>query len=63
AAILAAVGDGLFPSVEAACDAFIKVTDTIEPNPAHVELYNKKYDKFKEIYPATKDLFKKLTAK
>jgi xylulokinase len=63
AAILAAVGDGLFHSVEAACDAFIKITDSIEPNPARVELYNKKYDKFREIYPATKDLFKKLTAK
>lgn len=63
AAILAAVGDGLFNSVEEACDSFIKITDSIEPNQAHVELYNKKYEKFKAIYPATKDLFKKLTAK
>jgi xylulokinase len=61
AAILAAVGCGLFPSVEAACDSFIKVTESIEPNKAHAALYNKKYEKFKEIYPATKELFKKLT--
>ncbi len=61
AAILAAVGYGLFDSVEAACASFIKVTESIEPNIAHVELYNKKYEKFREIYPATKELFKKLT--
>lgn len=63
AAILAAVGYGQFNSVEAACDAFIKVTDSIGPNQVHVELYNKKYEKFKVIYPATKELFKKLTEK
>jgi xylulokinase len=61
AAILAAVGCGLFPSVEAACDSFIKVTESIEPNKAHAALYNKKYEKFKEIYPTIKELFKKLT--
>ena len=61
AAILAAVGYGLFDSVEAACASFIKVTESIEPDKAKVELYNQKYDKFREIYPATKELFKKLT--
>ncbi len=58
AAILAAVGSGLFPSVKEACDAFIKVTDSIEPSKVAVELYNYKYQKYKAIYPATKDLFK-----
>lgn len=61
AAILAAVGYGVFETVEAACDAFIKVSDRIEPNQANVELYNRKYQKFRAIYPATKDLFKELT--
>ena len=61
AAILAAVGSGLFDSVEAACASFIKVTESIEPNKAKVELYNQKYEKFKQIYPATKELFKILT--
>ncbi|OGO79539.1 MAG: xylulokinase [Clostridiales bacterium GWB2_37_7] len=63
AAILAAVGYGQFTSVEAACDSFIKVTDSIEPDQAHVEQYNQKYEKFRAIYPATKELFKILTAK
>ena len=60
AGILAAVGSGLFDSVEAACNSFIKVTESIEPTKAHVELYNEKYEKFKQIYPATKELFRKL---
>jgi xylulokinase len=61
AAILAAVGCGMFSSVEAACDSFIKVTESIEPDKSKVGIYNKKYEKFREIYPATKELFKKLT--
>lgn len=61
AAILAAVGCGLFRSVEAACDSFIKVTERIEPDKSRIGLYNKKYGKYREIYPATKELFKKLT--
>jgi xylulokinase len=58
AAILAAVGSGLFPSVEEGCDAFIKIMENIEPSKEAFELYNDKYQKFKAIYPATKDLFK-----
>lgn len=61
AAILAAVGCGLFDTVEEACASFIKVTETIEPDSTNAELYNKKYAKYSEIYPATKKLFRKLT--
>jgi xylulokinase len=60
AAILATVGSGLFTSVEAACSSFIKVTENIEADKGNVELYNKKYERFKLIYPTTKELFKKL---
>ncbi|WP_304943487.1 xylulokinase [Vallitalea guaymasensis] len=60
ASILASVGYGLFESVEQACKKFIKITNTIEPNKDDVKLYNKKYNKFKKIYPATKELFKEL---
>lgn len=61
AAILAAVGSGLFRTVEEACASYIKITESIEADKKHVELYNKKYEKYKAIYPATKELFKKLT--
>ncbi len=60
AAILAAVGSGLFPTVEAACASFIRVSESIEPDREKAELYNSKYSIFKEIYPATRELFKRL---
>lgn len=60
AAILAAVGHELFHTVDEACSAFIKVTDTICPNEARVALYDKKYMKYKQIYPSMKGLFRDL---
>lgn len=63
AAILASVGYGLFDTVEDACETFIKITETIEPNKERVDLYNIKHEKFKQIYPAIKGLFKALTIK
>ncbi|SNS60851.1 xylulokinase [Anaerovirgula multivorans] len=61
AAILASVGFGLFDTVENACCKFIKITESINPNKENSQLYNKKYKKFRKIYPATKELFKQLT--
>lgn len=60
AAILAAVGCGHFTSVEEACDKLIKVTHTIEQDPELVDLYNSKYEVFKELYPTLKDMFAKM---
>ncbi|MDD4112473.1 MAG: xylulokinase [Herbinix sp.] len=60
AAILAAVGCGKYANVEEATEKLIKVTDTIEQDPKIVELYNKKYEVFKELYPALKDMFDKM---
>lgn len=61
AAILAAVGHGLFDTVESACSTFVKVTETIEPDAERAKTYDQKYEKFREIYPATRELFQKLT--
>ena len=44
AAILS-VGYGLFDTVEDACETFIKITETIEPNKERVDLYNIKHEK------------------
>ena len=60
AAILAAVGCGKYASVEEATEKLIKVIDTTEQDPKIVELYNKKYEVFKELYPALKDMFDKM---
>jgi xylulokinase len=60
AAILAAVGCGRYPSVEDAANKLIKVIETTEQDPVVVELYNKKYDIFKQLYPALKDMYDKM---
>ncbi|WP_313755589.1 xylulokinase [Tissierella sp.] len=57
AAILAAVGYGLFDSVDKACNNFIKITNTIEPKKAQALVYDEKYNKFKKLYPGVKSLF------
>lgn len=56
-AILAAVGCGEYESVEAACEKLVKVVNTIEPDPVLVEKYEARYQEFKKLYPAVKDLF------
>ncbi|NLO10478.1 MAG: xylulokinase [Clostridiales bacterium] len=57
AAILAAVGCGQYSTVEEATEKLIKVVSTVEQDPKLVELYNKKYQVFKELYPTLKDMF------
>lgn len=57
AAILAAVGDGLFPTLEDACTSFLEITETFYPRSDRVETYDTKYNKYKCLYPELKDLF------
>ncbi len=52
AAILAAVGCGEYASVEEAAAKLIRVVDTIEQDPAIVKEYEKRYQVFRNIYPA-----------
>ena len=56
-AILAAVGCGEYSDVETAAKQFVRVIDTVEPEEALVTKYEEKYQQFKKIYPAVKDLF------
>ncbi|MBP3326721.1 MAG: xylulokinase [Coprococcus sp.] len=57
AAILAAVGCGEYPSVEAACDKLVKIIDVVYPDEELVEKYESRYKKFKKIYPAVTALY------
>ena len=59
-AILAAVGCGEYASVEEAASKLVKVVDTVEPEPELVEKYEERYQKFRQIYPAVKGLFRTL---
>jgi xylulokinase len=56
-AMLAAVACGEYPDVESAAAAIVKVVDTVEPQPELVEKYEARYQQFRRIYPACKELF------
>ena len=57
-AMLAAVACGEFKSVEEAAEKLVKVVDTVEPDPELTKKYDECYNKFKQIYPALKPIFK-----
>ena len=57
AALLAAVGAGVWPSVDAACAAAVRVASHIDPQPAAVATLNASYSAFRRIYPATRQIF------
>ena len=59
-AMLAAVANGEFASVEDAAAKIVKVIDTVEPEPELAEKYEEKYQKFAKIYPTVKDLFSQI---
>lgn len=59
-AMLAAVGCGVYSSVEEIAEKIVKVTETVEPDLEIVALYDKRYRVFKSIYPSVKDLFQEM---
>ncbi len=59
AAILAGVGAGAWPDVPSACKEAIKITGSIQPDPAQTEVYRKSYQLYQELYPALKPTFDK----
>jgi xylulokinase len=44
-------------TVQDAVDKLVKVTDTVEPELALVEKYEKKYQTYRKLYPALKAVF------
>lgn len=60
-AMLAAVACGEYTSVEEIAAKFVKVVDTVEPEPELVARYEARYAQFKEIYPALKPVFEIIT--
>jgi len=58
AAILAAVGTGMYPTVADACDHIIKMrAGSYNPDPAVRTQYDKTYAAFDKLYPQLKDNF------
>jgi len=56
AALLAGVAVGIWSSVEAACDAVVRIADHVEPNAESVRVLGHSYERFKQIYPALKPI-------
>lgn len=62
AAILGAVGAGLYDSVQAACDAIIRITELTQPDAAAGAEYERYYRFFTTLYPALHERFDALAA-
>ena len=56
AALLAGVGAGLWPNVDAACAQTIRVSDRIEPSPINVSCYAEMYLQYQSLYPALRPI-------
>jgi len=56
-AMLAMVACGAYPTVQAAADALVSVADVVEPDSKLAAKYEARYQQFRKIYPAVKDLF------
>jgi xylulokinase len=52
AALLAAVGCGAFRSVAEACDAAVRIVETIEPDARRAAIYRERHAAFRALYPA-----------
>jgi xylulokinase len=61
AAILAGVGAGIWPDVGAACDRLIRITGSAAPDPAAVAAYAPVYAAYRELYPALRPSFQRLS--
>ncbi|MCU0519568.1 MAG: FGGY-family carbohydrate kinase, partial [Anaerolineae bacterium] len=62
AAMLAGVGVGIYPSVEAAVAKVVRWHDeTVMPEPARVAVYNDVYSLYKELYPTLCQTFRALS--
>ena len=57
-AILAMVGAGRFENVNQAISKFFEIKETVKPSKELSELYADRYERYRRIYPAVKNLYK-----
>lgn len=62
AALLAGVGGGVWPSVDAACGAVVRIADRVSPEPANVDLLDRQYQAFRLLYPALRGVTARLVS-
>ena len=56
-ALLAMVACGLYPTVAHACAKLVRTAETVEPDPGLAARYEARYQQFRTIYPALRDVF------
>ncbi len=59
-ALLAAVGAGLYASVPEACQAAIRVTESLKPDKAGARIYNDLYPAYRSLYQSLRGEFRRL---
>ena len=59
-AMLAMVACGEYDSVQSVCDRFVRVASRVQPNAELSARYEKRYQQFRKIYPACRELFRDL---
>ena len=57
AALLAGVGAGAWPDVDAACEAVVQPTSRVSPQAGVAACYQALYDRYRQLYPALKPTF------
>ncbi len=61
ASLIAAVGTGIFPTVERACQEWIGKKDQIIPHSEEVAIYEKAYQVYRSLYPKLREDFHTLS--
>ena len=56
AALLAGVGSGTWPSVDAACAAVVRIAARVSPEPSNQSLLDQQYQAFRRLYPALRSV-------
>ncbi len=56
-AMLAMVACGAFDSVQQVSDQLVQIASVVEPEPELVARYEKRYQQFRQLYPACQDVF------
>ncbi|MGH2497861.1 MAG: xylulokinase [Ktedonobacteraceae bacterium] len=56
AALLAGVASGIYPSVQQACDATVRIVERTEPQPQNAAMYARMYDQYEDLYFALKPI-------
>ena len=56
AAILAGVGAKIWPTVDDACKAVVRVAERVQPTPQSVAVMNEAYRRYRRMYPALRSI-------